>query len=300
MDKLLDHTPYFLPMNIIPIQTANIYIPPPPSQTTSAASKPAPNQSQVLHSPASAKAVIDASPSAVEPPPSPFVDLIGSCFKPYLDIYTDSIDRSLADILERFVVDARTATAPTAATAAAATDAVVVGGGAGPADSPVYPSCADLFVFYKKCMVQCAQLSCGQPLLDLTAIFKRYLREYAVRLLEPRLHAASSSSSHVGGSSGSSAIGGGSAFAATSAAASSFGAIASSAAAAATSSTKDHLQQLTATAGNVLQQLLKEKDGGGGGGSSGLYRQLRSFRVAERNDDNTRSEIDRISLEKAI
>lgn len=137
---------------------------------------------------------------------SPFHDLIGSCFKPYLDIYTDSIDRSLADILERFVVDARTnATGgggggPSSAPATAPSDAGTGAGAAaaaaaaGLADSPVYPSCADLFVFYKKCMVQCAQLSCGQPLLDLTAIFKRYLREYAARLLEPNLQATAGSS----------------------------------------------------------------------------------------------------------
>lgn len=128
---------------------------------------------------------------------SPFHDLIGSCFKPYLDIYTDSIDRSLADILERFVADARTHASATGAPTppSSSSSAVQVapldgtGAAAGLADSPVYPSCADLFVFYKKCMVQCAQLSCGQPLLDLTAIFKRYLREYASRLLEPNLQA---------------------------------------------------------------------------------------------------------------
>lgn len=31
--------------------------------------------------------------------------------------------------------------------------------------STVLPSCADLFLFYKKCMVQCSQLTTGQPML---------------------------------------------------------------------------------------------------------------------------------------
>ena len=49
--------------------------------------------------------------------------------------------------------------------------------------SNVLPSCADLFVFYKQCMVQCSQLSTGKPLLDLTRTFQKYLKEYAHRVL---------------------------------------------------------------------------------------------------------------------
>lgn len=47
----------------------------------------------------------------------------------------------------------------------------------------VFPSAADLFVFYKKCLVQCASLSTGSPLLELTEVFKRYLQEYGNRIL---------------------------------------------------------------------------------------------------------------------
>ena len=53
----------------------------------------------------------------------------------------------------------------------------------GEENSNVLPSCADLFVFYKKCMVQCSQLSTGQPLIDLTKTFQKYLKEYAQRIL---------------------------------------------------------------------------------------------------------------------
>lgn len=34
---------------------------------------------------------------------SPFIRLISTCFDPYLDIYTDSVDRNLTEIMERFV-----------------------------------------------------------------------------------------------------------------------------------------------------------------------------------------------------
>lgn len=33
-----------------------------------------------------------------------FIDMIGSCFKPYLDIYTDSIDASLAELINQFTL----------------------------------------------------------------------------------------------------------------------------------------------------------------------------------------------------
>lgn len=42
--------------------------------------------------------------SDVDPPTiSPFLGLIGACFESFLDIYTDSVDRNLAEIMERFV-----------------------------------------------------------------------------------------------------------------------------------------------------------------------------------------------------
>ena len=50
-----------------------------------------------------------------------------------------------------------------------------------------FPSAADLFIFYKKCLVQCASLSTGSPLLNLTTIFQKYLKEYATKILEGSL-----------------------------------------------------------------------------------------------------------------
>ena len=50
-------------------------------------------------------------------------------------------------------------------------------------EGTVLPSAGELFVFYKKCMVQCIQLSTGKALVSLTGTFKKYLTEYANRLL---------------------------------------------------------------------------------------------------------------------
>ncbi|XP_039437386.1 vacuolar protein sorting-associated protein 53 homolog [Culex pipiens pallens] len=114
-----------------------------------------------------------------------FIDLIGQCFKAYLDIYTDSIDRSLAELIGQFVQQTPQQLLPKDG-------------------ASVFPNCAELFVFYKKCMVQCTQLSNEKPMYDLTLIFKRYLREYSSKVLEARIPKLQSSSS--GGSSTASSI----------------------------------------------------------------------------------------------
>ncbi|KAH8419497.1 hypothetical protein KR222_011343 [Zaprionus bogoriensis] len=109
-----------------------------------------------------------------------FHDQIGQCFKPHLDIYIRSIDRNLSELLEKFVEMSKE---PYKFAEAKTT---------------VYPSSGDLFVFYKKCMVQCNQLSNDQPMYDLAMVFKKYLREYASKVLEgstPKLVSSSTGSS---------------------------------------------------------------------------------------------------------
>ena len=49
--------------------------------------------------------------------------------------------------------------------------------------SIVLPSSADLFMFYKKCLVQCISLSTGEALLSLTTLFQKYLEDYSERVL---------------------------------------------------------------------------------------------------------------------
>ncbi|GIY54359.1 vacuolar protein sorting-associated protein 53 homolog [Caerostris darwini] len=82
-----------------------------------------------------------------------------------------TVDRNLAQLMDGFVEDMQKAELPKPEIARA----------------NVLPSCADLFVFYKKCLVQCSQLSIGHPLLALTSVFKKYLREYANRVLQNSL-----------------------------------------------------------------------------------------------------------------
>jgi len=81
--------------------------------------------------------------------------------------------RNLCDLLDRFVEDFAQHKPVAHLT--------------GEEGSNILPSCADLFVYYKKCMVQCSQLSTGQPMLLLTRTFQKYLREYASKVLAGNL-----------------------------------------------------------------------------------------------------------------
>lgn len=92
---------------------------------------------------------------------SPFRGLIGECFKAYLEIYTESIDRNLNELIEKFMQVSRQQS---------------VGAS--------LESCAELFIFYKKSLVQCTQLSNGKTMFDLVVVYKKYLREYAFKVLE--------------------------------------------------------------------------------------------------------------------
>ncbi|CAC5421456.1 VPS53 [Mytilus coruscus] len=74
---------------------------------------------------------------------SPFGGIISQCFETHLDIYIDSQDRNLSELVNRFLEDLRQFGTPRMESEDS---------------SNVLPSCADLFVFYKKCMVQCSQL----------------------------------------------------------------------------------------------------------------------------------------------
>ncbi|KAM9320711.1 vacuolar protein sorting-associated protein 53 homolog [Gastrophryne carolinensis] len=118
-------------------------------------------------------------PKKPKAPENPFHGIISKCFEPHLYVYIESQDRNLGELIDRFVADFK-AQGPPKSTSE--------DGGA------VLPSCADLFVYYKKCMVQCSQLSTGEPMIALTTIFQKYLREYALKILSGNLPKNSSSS----------------------------------------------------------------------------------------------------------
>uniref|UniRef100_A0A674CH19 Vacuolar protein sorting-associated protein 53 homolog n=1 Tax=Salmo trutta TaxID=8032 RepID=A0A674CH19_SALTR len=118
-------------------------------------------------------------PKKHKAPDNPFHGIISKCFEPHLYVYIESQDKNLGEMIDRFVSDFRAQGPPKAGTE---------DGGA------VLPSCADLFVYYKKCMVQCSQLSTGEPMIAFTTIFQKYLREYAWKILSGNLPKTSSNS----------------------------------------------------------------------------------------------------------
>ncbi|KAL2096130.1 hypothetical protein ACEWY4_008278 [Coilia grayii] len=117
-------------------------------------------------------------PKKPKAPDNPFHGIVSKCFEPHLYVYIESQDKNLGELIDRFVADFK-AQGPPKGTEE---------GGA------VLPSCADLFVYYKKCMVQCSQLSTGEPMIALTTIFQKYLREYAWKILSGNLPKTSSNS----------------------------------------------------------------------------------------------------------
>ncbi|CAB3221851.1 unnamed protein product [Arctia plantaginis] len=113
---------------------------------------------------------VEAGSPAGSGPASPWVGLIGSCFEPYLSLYISSLDANLRSLCDRFIQDAKTP--PSAGDTSVNTSGAVIS------------SCADLFLFYKKCLVQCARLTTGEPMLELGGVFQKYLREYAHGVLQ--------------------------------------------------------------------------------------------------------------------
>ncbi|GAB1296471.1 Vacuolar protein sorting-associated protein 53 homolog [Apodemus speciosus] len=111
-------------------------------------------------------------PKKPKAPDNPFHGIVSKCFEPHLYVYIESQDKNLSELIDRFVADFKAQGPPKPNTDE---------GGA------VLPSCADLFVYYKKCMVQCSQLSTGEPMIALTTIFQKYLREYAWKILSGNL-----------------------------------------------------------------------------------------------------------------
>uniref|UniRef100_A0A7N8WX50 Vacuolar protein sorting-associated protein 53 homolog n=1 Tax=Mastacembelus armatus TaxID=205130 RepID=A0A7N8WX50_9TELE len=120
-----------------------------------------------------------SQPKKPKVPDNPFHGIVSKCFEPHLYVYIESQDKNLGELIDRFVADFRAQGPPKVGTEE---------GGA------VLPSCADLFVYYKKCMVQCSQLSTGEPMIALTTIFQKFLREYAWKILSGNLPKSSSNS----------------------------------------------------------------------------------------------------------
>lgn len=110
------------------------------------------------------RASIDTLSSADERPHT-FNGLISVAFEPYLSLWVDAQDRQLAAMIPKY-----------------RTQSLL------PADEEFSPqaviqSAIELFHFYKLTLSQCAKLSTGDRLLDLSKAFGRYLDEYAQQVL---------------------------------------------------------------------------------------------------------------------
>ncbi|XP_023586941.1 vacuolar protein sorting-associated protein 53 homolog isoform X1 [Trichechus manatus latirostris] len=147
---------------------------PPPSTNPFLEDEPAPEMEELTME----KGDLD-QPKKPKAPDNPFHGIVSKCFEPHLYVYIESQDKNLGELIDRFVGDFKVQGLPKPNTDE---------GGA------VLPSCADLFVYYKKCMVQCSQLSTGEPMIALTTIFQKYLREYAWKILSGNLPKTTSSS----------------------------------------------------------------------------------------------------------
>jgi hypothetical protein len=103
--------------------------------------------------------------SSLEEKPHTFDRSISEAFEPYLSLWVDLQEKTLASMIPKY----RTA----------------------PLLSPdeefspqsVIPSSIELFHFYKTTLAQCAKLSTGERLLDLAKLLAKYLDEYAQQVL---------------------------------------------------------------------------------------------------------------------
>lgn len=103
--------------------------------------------------------------SSIEEKPSSFNGSISEAFEPYLSLWVDSQDKQLAAMIPRYRAQPLL-----------------------PADEEFSPqavitSSIELFHFYKLTLAQCAKLSTGDRLLDLSRTFAKYLDEYAQQVL---------------------------------------------------------------------------------------------------------------------
>lgn len=115
------------------------------------------------------RASIDTLSSADERTQT-FNGSISTAFEPHLSLWVDSQDRSLAALMPRY-----------RSQALVAADEEFT-------PESIAPSALDLFHVYKVTLSQCAKLSTGERLLDLSRIFAKYLDEYAQQVLLHFLH----------------------------------------------------------------------------------------------------------------
>lgn len=107
-----------------------------------------------------------------------FDGLISSCFEPFFNVFTEAQETAIQKLLDQFTEEHQK---------------ILKSPSNGP--SIVFPSSNKLFQQYKNSLVQCVQFTNKSALLDLHEVFKRYLRDYAFKVLQLHLKNPNSSSS---------------------------------------------------------------------------------------------------------
>jgi len=98
-----------------------------------------------------------------------FGKTISEAFEPYLSLWVDAQDKALSQMIPKY------RTQPLRPPDSSEEDFNP--------NSSVLPSSIELFHFYRQTLAQCAKLSTGSKLLDLSKTFSKYLDEYAETVL---------------------------------------------------------------------------------------------------------------------
>ncbi|KAI9591682.1 Vps53-like protein [Syncephalis fuscata] len=96
-----------------------------------------------------------------------FTGSISKAFEPFLGYYIESIDRSLSDLMQGYL-----------------SESIAVEEGS---DTLALASSSDLVYFFKEAFGQCAKLSTGRPLVDLSKLAAKWLAIYANTVLKRKL-----------------------------------------------------------------------------------------------------------------
>lgn len=107
----------------------------------------------------------------------PFERLVSDCFEPFLNVYIEAQEQSISLMFEKFIEEHQNFIKQQEKKAV------------------VFNSAGKLFKVYENHLVNCVcKLSNRKTLLDLAELFRKYLREYSLRVLQLHLKNCSSSS----------------------------------------------------------------------------------------------------------
>ncbi|PCH36062.1 hypothetical protein WOLCODRAFT_108133 [Wolfiporia cocos MD-104 SS10] len=98
---------------------------------------------------------------------------ITSAFEPHMGVFIDAQDKALSDMLSQYRGPKSRSSLEAPSTSADSSAPPVL----------VLPSSTELFYFYAQTLDQCASLFTGQPLYDLSALHKKWLKIYAEEVL---------------------------------------------------------------------------------------------------------------------